>query len=92
MIYEEILTLDTLPSKCILFFKSNICPKCNEQKVIFENDKCDLPIYVADELNGSVLGNHFSALVVPLVLVIQDKEEISRHYGVNAVEKILRGE
>ncbi len=82
------LTLEALPERSLLVFKSSTCQKCGELLDNLKQVSSSTTIIYLDETNGGILGAHFAIMMAPTSLLIESGREIDRFYGVKSPEAI----
>ncbi len=82
------ITLEDLPQKCLLVFSTPHCPKCQELMDKFNEFEPEIELVFADNTSGQILGQHFTVMVAPTTILIENQQEIKRFYGCKSVDYI----
>ncbi len=82
------MTLADLPQKCLLVFSTPECSKCQELIEILERNELDIEIVFVNNVTGRILGQHFTIMVAPTTILIENQQEINRFYGSKSIEYI----
>ncbi len=82
------MTLNELPSRCLIIFSSNTCLKCKELKASVDSANLEIDVIELDNNVGHEIGSHFGIMMAPTTILVENEREIDRFYGVKSPEKI----
>ncbi len=82
------MKIEELPTRCLVIFESSTCTKCHELIQNVEEANLTVELVRLNESNGSLIGPHFSIMMAPTSLLIENGREIDRFYGVKTPSQI----
>ncbi len=82
------MTINDLPNRCLIVFSSTTCLKCKELKASVAEANLEIDVIELDNNVGQEIGSHYGIMMAPTTILVENKREIDRFYGVKSPEKI----